>query len=267
MLVGGDGRLPGDDPRRLDLGLLSPEDRGGVSRRRAVDRPVGRRRGAGGDADQRRHVRRHTRPPLPDRRQLDLDLVRRLDRLGHLGDLRRAQASAVRRADGRGLRRQALRQRRRAHAGGGADHPHLHDPADRPVPGDRRDRVRHLRHRAARRDGRAAGEHRLLHRARRRALELVHRLRADADHGAGAAAGGADRHLACRRPDGARRIRRLDRAPRHRLVVHVARARRLRHRVRLVDRGRAVRDDALLFDARRRDGALRDRHLAGGASR
>ena len=38
------------------------------------------------------------------------------------------------------------------------------------------------------RDGRAAGEHRLLHRARRRPLQLVHRLRADADHGAGAAA-------------------------------------------------------------------------------
>ena len=74
----------------------------------------------------------------------------------------------------------------------------------------------------------AAGQHRLLHRARRRALELLHRVRADADHGAGAAAGRAGRPLARRRPDGARRVRRLDRAARHRLVVHVARAGRVR---------------------------------------
>ena len=104
--------------------------------------------------------------------------------MGDLGDLRRAQASAVRRVDGRRLRREALRQRGRAHAGGGADHRHLHDSPHRAVPGDRRDCVGHLRHRPARGDDGAAGEHRLLHGARRRSLELVHRVRADADHGA-----------------------------------------------------------------------------------
>ena len=92
-----------------------------------TDRPVGRRRRARRDADQRRHVRRHAGPALSDRRQLDLDLVRRLGRLGHLRDVRRAEAAAVRRADGRRLRRQAVRQRRRPHAGGRADHRHLHD--------------------------------------------------------------------------------------------------------------------------------------------
>ena len=40
-------------------------------------------------------------------------------------------------------------------------------------------------------DGGAAGQHRLLHRARRRAVELVHRVHADADHGAGARVRGA----------------------------------------------------------------------------
>ena len=68
----------------------------------------------------------------------------------------------------------------------------------------------------------AAGEHRLLHRARRRALELVHRVHADADHGAGAGLRRAGRAVARRRRHGARRVRRLDRAARHRLVVHVA---------------------------------------------
>ncbi len=36
---------------------------------------------ARGDADQRRHVRRHARAPLPHRRELDLDLVRGVGRL------------------------------------------------------------------------------------------------------------------------------------------------------------------------------------------
>ena len=147
-------RLSRDRARRGDLGLLPHRDRGGFPRRRAVDRAVGGRRRARRHADQRRHVRRHARPALSHRRELDLDLVRRLDRLGHLGDLRRAQAAPVRRADGRRLRRQALRQRRRAHAGGGAHHRHLHDLSDRAVPGDRRDRVGDLRHRAARGDDR-----------------------------------------------------------------------------------------------------------------
>ena len=126
-------------------------------------------------------------PPLSHRRELDLDLVRRLGRLGDLGDLRRAQAAPVRRADRRRLRRHALRQRRCPHAGRGADHRHLLDPADGAVPGHRRDRLGGVRRSADGGDGRAAGQHRLLHRARRRSCQLVHRVHSDADHGAGAA--------------------------------------------------------------------------------
>src|SRR6202008_2919014 len=59
------GRLLRDRVRRLDLGLLPHQHRRGLSRRRTDDRSVGRRRGARGDADQRRHVRRDARPPLP----------------------------------------------------------------------------------------------------------------------------------------------------------------------------------------------------------
>ena len=68
--------------RRVGVGLPPRHLRGGVPGRRPDHRPVGGRRRAGGDADQRRHVRRHAGPPLPDRRELDVDLVRRLGRLG-----------------------------------------------------------------------------------------------------------------------------------------------------------------------------------------
>ena len=114
--------VSGDRHGRVGVGLPPQQDRGGIPRRRAHHRPVGRRRGAGRHADQRRHLRRHARPPLPDRRELDLDLVRRLDRLGCVGDVRRAEAAPVRRAHRRRLRRHALRQRGRAHAGRGAHH-------------------------------------------------------------------------------------------------------------------------------------------------
>ena len=69
--------------------------------------------------------------------------------------------------------------------------------------------------------------------------------------------------------DGARRVRGLDRAARHRLVVLVEGAAGVRPGVRPRHRRRALRDDALLLDARRGDGALRDRHLdaAAGAHR
>ena len=57
-------------------------------------------------------------------------------------------------------------------AGGGADHRLLLDPADGAVPGDRRDRRGGVRRRPDGGDGRAAGQHRLLHRAGRRAGQL-----------------------------------------------------------------------------------------------
>ena len=104
----------------------------------------------------------------------------------HVGDVRGAQAAPLRCADRRRLRRHALRQRGRAHARRRAHHRHLLDPADGAVPGDRRDRLGGLRRRADGGDGGAARQHRLLHRARRRAGELVHRVHPDADHGAGA---------------------------------------------------------------------------------
>ncbi len=63
--------------------------------------------------------------------------------------------------------------------------------------------------------------------------ELVHRVRPDADHGAGAGLRGAGGALARRRADRARRVRRLDRAAHHRLVVHLEGTARVRDGVRL----------------------------------
>ena len=67
-------------------GYFKTDTRGGLPRGGTVDRAMGGRRGARRHADQRRHLRRHARPPLPDGRELDLDLVRPLGRMGHLGD-------------------------------------------------------------------------------------------------------------------------------------------------------------------------------------
>src|SRR5688572_19260116 len=66
-----------------------------ITRRGALHRSVGRRRRPRGDADQRRDLRGHARTPLSDRRQLDLDLVRRLVRLVGVGDLRGAQTPSL----------------------------------------------------------------------------------------------------------------------------------------------------------------------------
>ena len=190
-------------------------------------------------------------------------MVRGVGRLGHLGRLRRPEAAPLRRPDRRRLRRSALRERRSAHARRGAHHPDLHDLPHRAVPGGWRDRVGGLRHPAALRDDRARGEHGMLHGARRHEVELVHRVRADAHHGARAGAGAAGRRLARRWTDRARRVSRLDRAAHHGLVVHLARPRRAGPVVRAVDRGRALRADALLLYAGRRDRPLCNRDLDG----
>ena len=110
-------------------------------------------------------------------------------------------------------------------------------------------------------DGAAAGEHGVLHRCRRRPVELVHRLRADADHDPGADFRGPRGVVAHRRGDGAGRVHRVDRAARDGMVVHVAGDPGHLARLRAWHRRRAVRDDALLLDARRLHGALRHRRL------
>ena len=117
-----------------------------------------------------------------------------------------------------------VRQRGRADAGRGPDHRLLFDSADGAVPGHRRDCLGRVRGGAAAGHGAAPGQYRLLHRPGRRAGQLVHRVHPDADHGAGARlrrAGGARPH---RRPDGAGRVRRGDRAARHRVVVQRGRS-------------------------------------------
>ena len=73
--------------------------------------------------------------------------------------------------------------------------------------------------------------------------------------------------VARRRPHRARRVRRIDRAARHGLVVLVAGAAGLRPLLRPRHRCGALRDDALLLDARCRHGPLRDRHLDHAAGR
>jgi hypothetical protein len=269
----GDGRLadaadrhrplPVDRAGGRGVGLLPHGKRGGLSRRRPDDRALGRRRRAGGHADQRRHLRGDARPPLPDRGQLDLDLVRPVGGVGRVGAVRGAEAPAVRCADRRRLRGQALRQRGGAHPRGGPDHPDLHDLPDRAVPGCRRDRVGHLRYRPADGDARAAGHDRVLHGPGRRAFEFVHRVPPDAHHGAGAGARAAGHPLARRRPARARGIRGVDRRAPDGLVVQRPGAVRLQHGLRSGDGGGAVRDDPVLLDARREDGPARDRDQHG----
>ena len=254
VLLLGHARLLRGGVRRLGLGLPPRDVRSGVPRRRADHRSVGRRRRAGGDADQRRHVRRHARPPLSDRRELDLDLVRRLGGLAHLGDLRRAEAAPLRRADRRRLRRHALRQRGRADAGRRRSSSSPTRSCS-PRSSRRSARSRPPCSACARWCAMAAllASTGFYTRARRRARELVHRVHPDADHGAGARLRAC--RSSCRTSAGSTALGEYVGSIEPRVTgwwFSWQRTARVRPVVRPRHRRRALRDDALLLDARRR---------------